>query len=107
MLPLEGLEQFSLDGVRYEAFNTSGGLGTLCETLAGRVRELNYKTIRYVGHRDLMKLLVDELRLDERRDLLKDILEAGRAGHVSGRRRHVLHGHRLAEGPVRPDERRP
>ncbi|MEN9580338.1 MAG: Lysine 6-dehydrogenase, partial [Pseudomonadota bacterium] len=33
VLPLEGLEHFSLDGVRYEAFNTSGGLGSLCETL--------------------------------------------------------------------------
>ncbi|MGI9430067.1 MAG: saccharopine dehydrogenase family protein [Bythopirellula sp.] len=39
VLPLEGLEHFSLDGVRYEAFNTSGGLGTLCETLDSRVRE--------------------------------------------------------------------
>jgi saccharopine dehydrogenase-like NADP-dependent oxidoreductase len=75
VLPLEGLENFSLDGVRYEAFNTSGGLGTLCDTLAGRVRELNYKTIRYVGHREMMALLVDELRLCRRRDLLKDILE--------------------------------
>jgi saccharopine dehydrogenase-like NADP-dependent oxidoreductase len=75
VLPLEGLEHFSLDGVRYEAFNTSGGLGTLCDTLAGRVRQLNYKTIRYVGHREMMSLLVDELRLCRRRDLLKDILE--------------------------------
>lgn len=75
LLPLEGLEQFSLDGVRYEAFNTSGGLGTLCETLDGQVRELNYKTIRYLGHRDLMAALVNDLRLSERRDLLKDILE--------------------------------
>lgn len=75
MLPLEGLEEFSLDGVHYEAFNTSGGVGSLCDSLAGRVRELNYKTVRYVGHRDLMKLLIDELRLDERRELLKDILE--------------------------------
>jgi saccharopine dehydrogenase-like NADP-dependent oxidoreductase len=74
-LPLEGYEEFSLDGVRYEAFNTSGGLGTLCETLEGRVRELNYKTVRYVGHCDFVHLLVDELRLSERRDLLKDILE--------------------------------
>src|SRR5690606_2973075 len=31
--PLEEREEFSLDGVTYEAFNTSGGLGTLCETL--------------------------------------------------------------------------
>ena len=75
MLPLEGLEHFSLDGVRYEAFNTSGGLGTLCDTLAGKVRELNYKTVRYVGHRDLMKVLVDELRLGEHREQFKEILE--------------------------------
>lgn len=75
VLPLEGLEHFSLDGVRYEAFNTSGGVGTLCETLDGRVRELNYKTIRYTGHRDLMALLVRELRLSERREMLKNILE--------------------------------
>ncbi|NOY29280.1 MAG: NAD(P)H-binding protein, partial [Planctomycetes bacterium] len=76
VLPLEGLEHFSLDGVRYEAFNTSGGLGTLCETLDGRVRQLNYKTVRYLGHRDLMLLLVNELRLGERRELLKDLLES-------------------------------
>jgi saccharopine dehydrogenase-like NADP-dependent oxidoreductase len=75
VLPLEGLEHFSLDGVRYEAFNTSGGLGTLAETLAGSVRELNYKTVRYLGHREHMALLVNELRLSERRELLKDILE--------------------------------
>ncbi len=75
VLPLEGFEHLSLDGVRYEAFNTSGGLGTLCETLDGKVRELNYKTVRYQGHRDQMLLLVNELRLSERRELLKDILE--------------------------------
>jgi saccharopine dehydrogenase-like NADP-dependent oxidoreductase len=75
VLPLEGLEHFSLDGDRYEAFNTSGGLGTLCETLAEKVRELNYKTIRYMGHRDLVSFLVNDLRLNERRDVLKDILE--------------------------------
>lgn len=75
VLPLEGYEQFSLDGVRYEAFNTSGGLGTLCETMQGKVRELNYRTIRYTGHRDLMQFLLGNLRLSERRSLLKDILE--------------------------------
>ncbi len=75
LLPLEGLEHFSLDGVRYEAFNTSGGLGTMCDSLAGKVRELNYKTVRYVGHRDAMKLLVDELRLGEHREQFKEILE--------------------------------
>ena len=76
VLPLEGLEDFSLDGVRYEAFNTSGGLGTLCETLDGKVRELNYKTIRYQGHRDLMVFLVNELRMSERREMFKELLES-------------------------------
>ena len=75
VLALEGLEHFSLDGVRYEAFNTSGGLGTLCESLDNKVRELNYKTVRYVGHRDLALMLVRELRLGERREVMKDILE--------------------------------
>lgn len=74
-LPLEGLEQFTLDGNVYEAFNTSGGLGTLCETMDGHVRELNYKTIRYPGHHMLMKFLLQDLRLTDRRELLKDVME--------------------------------
>ena len=75
VLPLEGLEEFSLDGLEYEAFNTSGGLGTLCETLAGRVDNLNYKTIRYPGHCDLMRFLCNDLRLSKRRELFLDVLE--------------------------------
>ncbi len=75
VLPLEGLEHFSLDGVDYEAFNTSGGVGSLWETLHGKVRTLDYKTIRYRGHRDLVAFLVNELRLARRRAILKDILE--------------------------------
>lgn len=74
-LALEGLEQFSLDGIDYEAFNTSGGLGSLWETLGGQVRNLDYKTVRYQGHRDLVHFLIRELRFHERRDLLKDLLE--------------------------------
>ncbi len=72
---LEELEAFSLDGVTYEAFNTSGGLGTLCETLDGKVRNLNYRTIRYPGHAAIMKALLNDLGLRDRRGLLKDILE--------------------------------
>jgi saccharopine dehydrogenase-like NADP-dependent oxidoreductase len=75
VLPLEGLEQFSIDGIRYEAFNTSGGLGTLCETLDGKVTDLNYKTIRYQGHRDYAWFLVNELHLGDERKLFKDLLE--------------------------------
>nr|WP_298721879.1 saccharopine dehydrogenase family protein [uncultured Steroidobacter sp.] len=73
--PLEELEEFALDGVTYEAFNTSGGLGSLCETLNGKVQNLNYRTIRYPGHAAIMKALLNDLRLRDRRDVLKDILE--------------------------------
>jgi len=72
---LEECEEFSLDGVTYEAFNTSGGVGTLCETLRGRVQNLNYRTIRYPGHAAIMKALLQDLRLRERREVLRDILE--------------------------------
>src|SRR5512143_2527332 len=72
---LEECEEFALDGVTYEAFNTSGGLGTLCQTLDGKVRNLNYRTIRYPGHAHIMKALLNDLRLRDRREVLKDILE--------------------------------
>ena len=74
MLALEGLEHFSLDGVEYEAFNTSGGLGTLCETLKGKVRSLDYKSVRYPGHRELMQFLLSDLRMSSDQEALKAIL---------------------------------
>ncbi len=76
LLALEGLEHFSLDGVDYEAFNTSGGLGTLCETLEGKAEDVNYKTVRYPGHCGLIRVIAEELRLGLRRDLFKEILES-------------------------------
>jgi saccharopine dehydrogenase-like NADP-dependent oxidoreductase len=74
VLPLEGLEHFSLDGTEYEAFNTSGGLGTLCETWSGRLRSLDYKSVRYPGHQALMKVLLEDLQLRDEPQTLKDIL---------------------------------
>lgn len=74
VLPLEGLEHFSLDGTEYEAFNTSGGLGTLCETLDGQVRTLDYKTVRYPGHRALMCMLLEDLNLKTDQETLKNIM---------------------------------
>ncbi|QTN27556.1 saccharopine dehydrogenase family protein [Rhodoferax sp. AJA081-3] len=74
VLPLEGMEHFSLDGTEYEAFNTSGGLGTLCETLKGKVQTLDYKTVRYPGHCDIMKMLLQELGMQFDQENLKDIL---------------------------------
>jgi lysine 6-dehydrogenase len=47
--PLEGLE----------AFNTSGGTSTLPRTLLGKVRDLDYKTIRYSGHAAIMRAIFE------------------------------------------------
>lgn len=76
MVPaMEEREEFSLDGVTYEAFNTSGGLGTLAKSLEGRVRTMNYRTIRYPGHQAIIKALLNDLNLKNRRDVLKDLFE--------------------------------
>jgi saccharopine dehydrogenase-like NADP-dependent oxidoreductase len=61
-------------GEEYEAFTTSGGLGTMTETFAGRVESLNYKSIRYPGHLNCMRLLLEELRFRKDPDSLVALL---------------------------------
>ncbi|MBU1675957.1 saccharopine dehydrogenase NADP-binding domain-containing protein, partial [bacterium] len=57
---LSELEALAFPGFgELEAFQTSGGVSTLPVTLAGKVRDIDYKTIRYPGHRDRIKLLMD------------------------------------------------
>jgi saccharopine dehydrogenase-like NADP-dependent oxidoreductase len=73
--PMEQLERLTIDGVDYEAFNTSGGLGTLAITLKDRVKNVNYKTIRYPGHCELMKFLLHDLQMQDQQGLLRDIFE--------------------------------
>jgi len=75
VLPLEGLEEIEIDGTQYEAFNTSGGLGSLADSWRGRVHEMNYKTMRYPGHCTQMRLLMNGLKLNHDRGTLKRILE--------------------------------
>ena len=73
--PLEQLERLTIDGVDYEAFNTSGGLGTLAITLKDRVKNVNYKTIRYPGHCELMKFLLQDLQMQDQQPLLRSIFD--------------------------------
>jgi saccharopine dehydrogenase-like NADP-dependent oxidoreductase len=77
LVPLEGYEHFVLSGSQYEAFNTAGGLGDLCTYLAGKVDRLSFKTVRYRGHCDLMKFLLDDMGLGRRKDLLRAVLSNG------------------------------
>jgi saccharopine dehydrogenase-like NADP-dependent oxidoreductase len=73
--PLEGLEEIEIDGTLYEAFNTSGGLGSLAESYGTLCEQINYKTMRYPGHCAQMKLLMNDLKLNSDRGTLKRILE--------------------------------
>jgi saccharopine dehydrogenase-like NADP-dependent oxidoreductase len=73
--PMEHLETLTVDGVEYEAFNTSGGLGTLAKSLVGKVRNCDYKSMRFPGHNYLMKFLLDDLRMADDQDKLGEILD--------------------------------
>ncbi|VVC74840.1 Lysine 6-dehydrogenase [Aquicella siphonis] len=75
LLPLEGLEEIKIDGLTYEAFNTSGGIGSLVHTYFGKVKHLSYKTIRYPGHCAKIRFLMNDLKLNDDRDTLKRIFE--------------------------------
>lgn len=75
LAPLEGLEEIEIDGTLYEAFNTSGGLGSLADTHGTHCEHMNYKTIRYPGHCEQMRLLMNDLKLNQDRTTLKRILE--------------------------------
>lgn len=75
MVPaLDGVEKIYIGGEEFEAFSTSGGLGTMCETYNGKVDTLNYKTMRYPGHAKLMKFLLYELIMKDNRQQLEEIL---------------------------------
>lgn len=75
MVPaMQELEKIVIDGHLLEAFTTSGGLGTMCESFSGKVENLNYKTMRYPGHMSLMRFFFHELMMKEDRKIAGDIL---------------------------------
>lgn len=72
--PMEWIEKIVIGGIELEAFTTSGGLGTMCETYQGRVPNIDYKTMRYPGHVKLMNFFFHELLMRERREEAGEIL---------------------------------
>ncbi len=72
--PMEGLETIIIDGVQLEAFTTSGGLGSMCDSFEGQVERLDYKTIRYLGHCKLMRFFFNELLMKNDRERAGEIL---------------------------------
>lgn len=57
------IENIVIDGIKLEAANTSGGIGSLPETYIHLAKNVNYKTLRYAGHWNIIKFLKDELGL--------------------------------------------
>lgn len=91
---LQGLEYINLEGKEYEAFATSGGLGTMCETFEGKVDTMNYKTMRYPGHAKLMNFLMYELVMKEDKEQLDRILNNAKPAVDED----VVHVYAIVEG---------
>jgi len=72
--PMEWLETLYINGVKLEAFTTSGGLGTMCGTYLGKVDNIDYKTMRYPGHMALMNFFFHELLMRDQRNIAGQIL---------------------------------
>jgi saccharopine dehydrogenase (NAD+, L-lysine-forming) len=92
--PMEWVETVHVNGVRLEAFTTSGGLGTMCDTYKDRVLNLDYKTMRYPGHASLMNFFFHELLMRDDRELAGRILKNAKPPVDED----VVHVHVSAEG---------
>ena len=75
VMPLEGIEKIVIEGESFEAFNTSGGCATMCETYEDEVENLTYKTIRYPGHVCHMKFLFNDLHLKKNKEILEKLFD--------------------------------
>ncbi len=111
--PMEWHETLYIDGVKLEAFTTSGGLGTMCDTYHGQVENIDYKTMRYPGHMDLMNFFFHELLMRDRREIAGEILvnakppvdddvvyvHVASEGRIGGRlaRKEFVHGYKPVE----------
>jgi len=64
---LSGYEKITIDGHEYEAFHTSGGIGTFAKTLSDihPSVNVNYKTLRRIGHHDYVDFLFNDLGLPQ------------------------------------------
>ena len=77
-----------------EAFQTSGGTSTLPDTFFGEIRELDYKTIRYAGHCEKFKTMID-LGLCSSDEIIADYVKV-KPRKVFG---ELLQQHLPADGP--------
>ena len=89
------IEELAFDGFPpLEAFQTSGGTSTLPDTFLGKIRELDYKTIRYAGHCEKFKTMID-LGLCSSDEIVADYVKV-KPRKVFG---ELLQKHLPADGP--------
>ena len=89
------IESLSFDGFPpLEAFQTSGGTSTLPDSFLGNIKELDYKTIRYAGHCEKFKTMMD-LGLCSSDELVVDFQKV-KPRKVFG---ELLQKHLPADGP--------
>ncbi len=97
------IESLSFDGFpALEAFQTSGGTSTLPDSFLGNIRELDYKTIRYAGHCEKFKTMID-LGLCSSEEIEVSVPGAVETGAIKVAPRKVfgqlLQQHLPADGP--------
>ncbi|MCC6328378.1 MAG: saccharopine dehydrogenase NADP-binding domain-containing protein [Acidobacteria bacterium] len=89
------LESLEFDGFPpLEAFQTSGGTSTLPDSFLGKIKELDYKTIRYAGHCEKFKTMID-LGLCSSEEIVADYVKV-KPRKVFG---ELLQQHLPADGP--------
>ncbi len=93
---MEWVEKHFIGGIELEAFTTSGGLGTMCDTYKDTVPNMDYKTMRYPGHVKLMNFFFHELLMRERRDEAEQILVNAKPPVTED----VVYVHVAAEGRI-------
>lgn len=72
---LSGLERIIIDGDEYEDNFTSGGAADFPDAFAGKVKDLDYKTLRYPGHYQWVKNTMSTIMNAENRiKALEDIM---------------------------------
>lgn len=75
--PLSELEVVSVGGEVFESFTTAGSLDALVARSEGRVSDLVFKTLRYPGHLDYIRFLIEDLDLAGNRQGLRSLLMNG------------------------------
>lgn len=94
--PMEWVEDIYIDGMKLEAFTTSGGLGTMCETYLGKIPNIDYKSMRYPGHVAQMNFFFHELLMRDRRKEAGEILVNAKPPVDDD----IVYVHAAAEGTV-------